>query len=94
MNLEELDLEMHEINTHLEELGGDDRELTNKQWREKVSLRQQKDCLEKVKKAKERGNISQEATQMANYIILKEAKNRHPLLTYLMQLKCRSHIFG
>ena len=94
MTREELDLELKELDVKLKEIGDDDHKMSNQQWRLKVQLRQQKDCLEKVIKAKEKGNISQEACQLANWVVLKEAKNRHPFLTYLMQLKFRSHIFG
>ncbi len=93
MTNEELELEMKELDAQIERLGPDENKLTGKQWREKINLRQQKDCLEKIKKARDKGNMTQEANQMATWAVLKESKRRHPLLAYIMQLKCRSHIY-
>jgi hypothetical protein len=93
MTNEELDLEMTQVNSKIALIVGDENKLSGRLWREKVMLRQQKDCLDKIRKARDGGNITQEAKQMATYSILKDAKTRHPLITYIMQLKFRSHIY-
>jgi len=93
MTLEEIELEIKQIDEKLTAFPENDKKMSNKEWRQQVRLRQEKDALEKVRKAKQNGDSNQEVKQMAHYMLLKDSRKMNPFLSYIMQLKFRSHIW-
>ncbi len=91
---QELKAYLEETNAKLIKLAQPENKLTNQEWRELQRLRQEINLLEKIQKARLRGNITQEASATSEYYFLKDSKKRNPIINYLMQIKLRSHIWG
>jgi hypothetical protein len=94
MTSEELEQVFKEVNDQLDELPKSNVKLTNKQWRLQQRLFKQKDLLEKIRKAKETQNTQHEIILLTQYNILKDARTRHPIINFIIQLKLRSTIWG
>jgi len=93
MTPEELELTLREVDEKLAAFPADEKKLTGKEWRQKIRLQQEKEILEKIQKARKNGDTHQEIKQMARYALLRDSKKMNPILSYLMQLKLRSHIW-
>ncbi len=91
MTNEEIQGSIKEIDESLAKLP-EEKSRSKEQRRERVTMLMEKDALEQIKQAREKGNIQQEIKHTVSYAVLKSVKN--PWLMYLMQIKFRSHIFS
>ena len=93
MTQEELDAAIKEVDDKLLLLPEEGKKLTNKEWRQQVRLKQEKEVLVKIKKAIQNGDTHQEIKQTAQYMLLRDSKKMHPIISYILQLKLRSHVW-
>jgi hypothetical protein len=92
MTNEELELALKEVNGKLAQYGPDNK-ISGKEWRRKMKLQREHSLLENIKKAKEKGNATQEARNLMQYHLHKEDAKMNPVIRYIMQLKMRSQIW-
>ena len=92
MTDEELDLALKEVSANLVKFGPDNK-ISGKEWRQKSRLQRERTLLENIKKAKEKGNLSQESKSLMQYHLYKEDSKMNPFIRYIIQLKMRSHIW-
>jgi hypothetical protein len=92
MTNEELELALNEVNGKLAQYGPDNK-ISGKEWRQKSKLQREQALLENIKKAKQRGNISQESKNLMQYNLYKEDTKMNPFVRYIIQLKMRSQLW-
>lgn len=88
MTDEELNKLTREISGDIEQLAEDpENPLSRKERRRKLILRARRQALEKVKEAKEKGNINQEVKANLEYSLLTEYAEKNILLYNLMKAR-------
>ena len=93
MTNEELEQKLKEANEGLAQFGPESK-LTNKEWRQQIRLKQEKDLLINIQKSRKNGDASGEIKQMAQYSLMTDSHKMNPFFKYIMQLKLRSHYWG
>lgn len=93
MTDEELLLELKNVSESINRLGPENK-LSTRDWRILQKLKREQQLLEGIRKARENKNISLEVKMSAEYQMLKEEKSMHPILSYLLKIRFRSHIWG
>ena len=94
MENEELVKILKDVDDQLAEIKGENHKLSNEDWKKKRQLLMEKAALEKIKKARENGNSTQEVKGILDYSVATTMKGKNKFLAYLMQLKFRSHIYS
>ena len=90
MTDEELDKLMQETTVELGKISEIPEKSLDKALRtRKVVLRLQDDILKRIKDAKKKGNIQQEAKAAMDYGLLVEYGEKHPLLWYFLRNQLR-----
>jgi hypothetical protein len=92
MTDEEIELALQEVTARLEQFGPEEK-VNNKEWRQYVQVRKEKDILNNIKKARATGNYRQESKNLMEYHLLKNSKDMNCILRYLLQVKLRSQIW-
>ncbi len=80
MTDEELETLIQEMSEQIDRLENPEKPLTREEKRQKTLLQLQKEALERIKTAKEKGNVLQEVKAGVDYTLLKEYGKKHPLL--------------
>jgi hypothetical protein len=81
MNDEELNALIQEISGKIEALPDDaENPLTKQEKRRRLVLQLQREALQKMKAAKEKGNLSQEVRASMDYALLEKYGEKHPML--------------
>ncbi len=93
MTDEELEQEIQNLNEAIVKLSKSDDPLTKQEKRRKYVLPLQKEILQRMKKAKEKKDRSQELKCNMDYALLEEFGEKHPLLLHLARIKLGGHIF-
>lgn len=91
MTNEEIQSRIKEIDESLAKTP-DEKTLSGSERRKRLVLTWEKDTLERIKRAREKGNIQEEVKCLVSFAALKSIKN--PWLLYLVQMKFRSHIYS
>jgi hypothetical protein len=85
---EELDMLTQELTRRIEQLPDDSaRTLNHKERRHKLVLRARRQALERIKEAKERGDLNREARASLDYGLLTEYGEKNILLYNLMKAR-------
>jgi hypothetical protein len=80
MTDEELETLIREMSEEIDRLENSEKPLTREEKRQKTLLQLQKEALERIKAAQEKGNLSQEVKAGVDYALLKQYGKKHPLL--------------
>ena len=91
MTDEELEQEIQKLSEDIDRLSKSDS-LTKQEKRRQHILPLKKETLLKIKKAKEKKDLSQELRCSMDYALLEEYGERHPLLLHFARIKLRGHI--
>jgi hypothetical protein len=85
---EEIDRLTQDISRRIEQLSGDsERPLNRKERKEKLVLRARLQTLERIKEAKDRGDIYREARSSLDYALLTDYGEKNILLYNLMKAR-------
>ena len=85
MTNEELDKLIEEVSAQVERLSDPEKSLTKDERNEKFSLQLQKETLERMKNAKEKGNLQQEIKAGMDYALFKNYGKKHPFLVHFIK---------
>ncbi len=80
MNDEELVALIQEIKEQIEALSDPEKSLSKEERTRKVILQMKRDTLERIKSAKEKGNLQQEIRAGMDYTLLCNYGEKHPFL--------------
>ena len=67
-----------------------DKEISNPEWRRKMSIVRKCEVLEKIQKARTDSDLIKETKLMAYYDLLVQEKSMNPILNYLLKIRLRS----
>jgi hypothetical protein len=88
MTGEELEALQRELSQQIERLSNiPDRQMSRKERRHRVVLRARKEALDRVKEAREKGNMHREARANLDYAILTEYGERNVFLFNFMKAR-------
>jgi hypothetical protein len=83
---EEMEALIKKVSEELEQLDAEpEKSLSKKDRRRKVLLQARSAALDRIKKAKEKGTMSQEVKACMDYALLTEYGEKHPLLMNYMK---------
>jgi len=93
MNDEELQQLIQYVTTGIERLSGTERPLTKEEKKEKGLLHLKKDCLLKIKLAREKHETLDEFNNIVYYGTLDSWVGRNPIMRHFAKIRFRSRIF-
>lgn len=94
MTDEELEEEIQNLTESIDKLSKSEDPLTKQEKRRKHILLLKQETLQRIKKAKEKKDLSQEIKCNMDYALLEEYGEKHPLLLHLARIKLRGHILS
>ena len=90
MTNKELDTLIKEVSEQISQLPeSNEKKLSREERKRKVLLQAKSQALNRIKEARESGNLNQEARASMDYGLLEEYGDRHPLLYNFMKSQVR-----
>jgi len=89
----ELESEFKNVNERIAAFGPEDK-LNRKEWRQLIQAKKEKEILEEIRKAREKGDSLRESKNETLLVMTREESRMNPVMRHLMQIKLRSHIWG
>jgi RPA family protein len=93
MNDEELEKLMQEVSAEIEQMSADpEKPLSKAEKRHKVVLEARKNALDRIKTAREKGNLDREEKACMEYAVITEYAEKNYLLFVLARMKLASWV--